>query len=90
MSNPAPSPELNPGRELALLVSHVAGKLSDGQLAALNIAMVLDTDPRDSDGFEVAEPLFTDTRTDGNGRTYPAAHQGVKEVFAAVVMRRLA
>jgi hypothetical protein len=66
------------------VVEFVAEKLTDDELAALNNVMQVEWDPRKIPGYEKAESLFTERRGD-----VPIAHNGIKEAFAQVVIRRI-
>lgn len=69
---------------LGLEVEFVAKQLTDQELAALNIVMQSDTDPRRAIGYKKAESLFNQQKGG-----IPVAHRGVKDIFAQIVLSRL-
>ena len=60
-------------------------KMTDAELAAMNLCIQWGSDPRPVMGYEKAGPLFT-TEVAG----VPQAHELTKQAMAAIVMQRLA
>jgi hypothetical protein len=76
---------MNPEEIVIAAASLVLEELTLDELAAMNSAAQLGTDPRGCNGWDKASSLFTIIAADGT----PQAHQLVKDAFAATVNARL-
>lgn len=76
--------DFNPKVILRVSVGFVAKELSNDELAALNLVVQLDSDPRHVMGYDKARALFTETR-DG----HPSTHAAVKDALASIALARL-
>jgi hypothetical protein len=75
---------ISPGRGIQAAVLMTTSQLTDQELAAVNITMQLNQDPRHCSWYHKAQCLFTETKGD-----IPAAHQAVKETVLQIAHKRL-
>ena len=75
---------MNPEHLVKAAIKTSCDKLTDDELAAMNLCAQLGTDPRQAWGWEKAKPIFTET-VDG----IPQAHDLVKRCMASIAMDRL-
>ena len=75
---------MNPEHLVRAAIKTSCDKLTDDELAAMNLCAQLGTDPRQARGWEKAKPLFTETADD-----VPRAHDLVKRCMAAEALDRL-
>jgi len=72
---------INPERMAIAGALMTLKKISDVELAALNLAIELETNPKEVDGYKKAKSLFTE-----NGGT--KVHELVREAFHIEIERR--